>query len=96
MSTGGHPGDGWPRAIPEGGVKGGEIVAAGTPEQVVQEERSFTGAYLRPLLERTRSNSFALSEVEGEMAEADGSASVLGTVEAPKRGRRKKVIEAAE
>ncbi|MCW3835928.1 excinuclease ABC subunit UvrA [Sphingomonas canadensis] len=35
---------------PEGGVKGGEIVAAGTPEDVVKEERSFTGRYLRPLL----------------------------------------------
>ena len=35
---------------PEGGVKGGEIVAEGTPEQVVREERSFTGRYLAPLL----------------------------------------------
>ncbi|MBB5706238.1 excinuclease ABC subunit UvrA [Sphingopyxis panaciterrulae] len=35
---------------PEGGVKGGEIVAAGTPEQVVKEKRSFTGQYLAPLL----------------------------------------------
>ncbi len=35
---------------PEGGVKGGEIVAAGTPEQVVKEPRSFTGKYLAPLL----------------------------------------------
>ena len=35
---------------PEGGVRGGEIVAEGTPEQVVQVERSFTGRYLGPLL----------------------------------------------
>ena len=28
----------------------GEIVAAGTPEQVVKEKRSFTGQYLAPLL----------------------------------------------
>ena len=35
---------------PEGGVKGGEVVAAGTPEQVVKEKRSFTGQYLAPLL----------------------------------------------
>ncbi|PZU80167.1 MAG: excinuclease ABC subunit A [Sphingomonas sp.] len=35
---------------PEGGVKGGEIVAAGVPEDVVKEERSFTGRYLAPLL----------------------------------------------
>ena len=37
---------------PEGGVRGGEIVAEGTPEQVVKVERSFTGKYLAPLLER--------------------------------------------
>jgi excinuclease ABC subunit A len=35
---------------PEGGDKGGEIVAVGTPEQVVQEPRSYTGHYLKPLL----------------------------------------------
>jgi excinuclease ABC subunit A len=37
---------------PEGGVKGGEIVATGTPEQVVKEPRSYTGHYLKPLLEK--------------------------------------------
>ena len=35
---------------PEGGVRGGEVVAEGTPEQVVEVERSFTGKYLKPLL----------------------------------------------
>ena len=35
---------------PEGGVKGGEIVAQGTPEVVAAEPRSFTGRYLAPLL----------------------------------------------
>ncbi|NYD89005.1 excinuclease ABC subunit UvrA [Sphingomonas melonis] len=35
---------------PEGGVKGGEIVAVGTPEVVAKEPRSFTGKYLAPLL----------------------------------------------
>jgi len=35
---------------PEGGVKGGEIVAQGTPEDVVKEPRSYTGKYLAPLL----------------------------------------------
>jgi excinuclease ABC subunit A len=35
---------------PEGGDKGGEIVAEGTPEDVAQEPRSYTGSYLKPLL----------------------------------------------
>ena len=37
---------------PEGGDGGGEIVAAGTPEQVVKEKRSYTGAFLKPVLGR--------------------------------------------
>ena len=35
---------------PDGGDKGGEIVATGTPEAVAKVERSFTGGYLRGLL----------------------------------------------
>ena len=35
---------------PEGGVKGGEIVAEGVPEDVARNERSFTGQYLKPML----------------------------------------------
>ncbi|WP_100333235.1 excinuclease ABC subunit UvrA [Bacillus alkalisoli] len=39
---------------PEGGDKGGIIVATGTPEQVSEEEKSHTGRYLKPILERDR------------------------------------------
>ncbi|WP_375383211.1 excinuclease ABC subunit UvrA [uncultured Sphingomonas sp.] len=37
---------------PEGGVKGGEIVAEGVPEAVAKVAASFTGRYLAPLLGR--------------------------------------------
>ena len=37
---------------PEGGIRGGELVAEGTPEQVAKNPRSFTGQYLKPLLKR--------------------------------------------
>jgi excinuclease ABC subunit A len=37
---------------PEGGDGGGEIVATGTPEDVVKEKRSYTGQFLKELLER--------------------------------------------
>ena len=37
---------------PEGGSGGGTIVATGTPEQVAQNPNSFTGQYLKPVLER--------------------------------------------
>ncbi len=39
---------------PEGGVKGGEIVAEGTPEQVAKEARSYTGFYLKPMLAKAK------------------------------------------
>src|SRR6185295_4517820 len=37
---------------PEGGGKGGSIVAAGTPEEVAEVEASHTGRYLRPLFDK--------------------------------------------
>ncbi len=37
---------------PEGGSGGGEIVAQGTPEEVAKVEKSFTGMFLKPLLEK--------------------------------------------
>jgi excinuclease ABC subunit A len=37
---------------PEGGDGGGEIVAAGPPEEVVKEKRSYTGQFLAPVLRR--------------------------------------------
>ncbi|MEP5151591.1 excinuclease ABC subunit UvrA [Planktotalea sp.] len=36
---------------PEGGDGGGEVVATGTPEKIVEEPRSYTGRYLKPMLE---------------------------------------------
>ena len=39
---------------PEGGSGGGTIVAQGSPEEVVQVEGSYTGRYLKPILERDR------------------------------------------
>ncbi len=35
---------------PEGGVAGGQLVAAGTPEEIVRVARSYTGQYLKPYL----------------------------------------------
>ena len=39
---------------PEGGDRGGTVVATGTPEEVAQSEASFTGAYLVPVLRDQR------------------------------------------
>ncbi|WP_100258995.1 excinuclease ABC subunit UvrA [Qipengyuania seohaensis] len=47
---------------PGGGVRGGEIVAQGTPEEVAEVPESYTGHYLKPMLERA-------SRPEAEAAE---------------------------
>ncbi|GBF10596.1 excinuclease ABC subunit UvrA [Tepidibacillus sp. HK-1] len=39
---------------PEGGDGGGIIIAQGTPEQIIEVEESYTGKYLKPILERDR------------------------------------------
>jgi excinuclease ABC subunit A len=49
---------------PEGGDGGGEIVASGTPEDVVKVKRSYTGAFLKPVLERRENKSKPKKRVE--------------------------------
>ncbi|OCG24704.1 excinuclease ABC subunit A [Gilliamella sp. wkB108] len=41
---------------PEGGNGGGEIIAEGTPEEVVKSKKSYTGQYLKPILEKQKAN----------------------------------------
>ncbi|MEM6463370.1 MAG: excinuclease ABC subunit UvrA [Pseudomonadota bacterium] len=47
---------------PEGGDGGGEIVATGTPEEVVGEKRSYTGQFLKDLIERRPSRKVEAAE----------------------------------
>ncbi|MGX4582894.1 excinuclease ABC subunit UvrA [Paenibacillus chitinolyticus] len=54
---------------PEGGSRGGEIVAAGTPEAVVKVEGSYTGQYLKPILDRDRKRSDDYAERAKELLE---------------------------
>ena len=39
---------------PEGGAGGGTVVATGTPEEICQVPASYTGKFLKPVLERTK------------------------------------------
>ncbi|MDQ2873201.1 MAG: excinuclease ABC subunit UvrA, partial [Candidatus Eremiobacteraeota bacterium] len=57
---------------PEGGDRGGTIVGVGTPEELSRNERSYTGAYLVPVLEDQRAvghhrpDALALDAMERE------------------------------
>jgi excinuclease ABC subunit A len=52
---------------PDGGERGGRLVAAGTPEQICEVPESVTGHYLRPVLER-----FSAAAVESRTRSAGG------------------------
>ena len=47
---------------PEGGAKGGHVVATGTPEQVAENEKSLTGRYLAKVLKKSRKIDAALEK----------------------------------
>ncbi|WP_461225964.1 excinuclease ABC subunit UvrA [Lacticaseibacillus suihuaensis] len=44
---------------PEGGDGGGTVIATGTPETIAQNTKSYTGIYLRPILERDAARTAA-------------------------------------
>lgn len=49
---------------PEGGSGGGTIIATGTPEEIVKVEESYTGKYLKPILERDTKRTKELHKLE--------------------------------
>jgi len=49
---------------PEGGSRGGTIVAEGTPEEIVGVKESYTGHFLAPILERDRKRSEARLQMQ--------------------------------
>ncbi|HVT83091.1 MAG TPA: ATP-binding cassette domain-containing protein, partial [Phycisphaerae bacterium] len=55
---------------PEGGERGGEIVATGTPEDVVKVKRSYTGQFLAPVLAKSRASRRARDAAGAEGVEA--------------------------
>ncbi|ACV57470.1 excinuclease ABC subunit UvrA [Alicyclobacillus acidocaldarius] len=53
---------------PEGGSRGGQVVAAGTPEEVCRNPQSHTGRFLGPILERDRARMAARRALDLEAA----------------------------
>lgn len=53
---------------PEGGEGGGTILATGTPEQLAKVKKSYTGQYLKPILERDYKRT--LAEAKGKVVPA--------------------------
>ncbi len=76
---------------PEGGARGGEIVAAGTPEEVARVAGSYTGQFLAPLLgiRRARATATRPPESVGEALRTDES------TEAPRPNRPRRLVFSA-
>jgi excinuclease ABC subunit A len=80
---------------PEGGDRGGEIVVAGTPEQVAACERSHTGRFLAPVLEG-RGASAAPELGDGHGISGVKPAKAAAAKAAAKRAPRAKKAAASE
>jgi excinuclease ABC subunit A len=63
---------------PEGGAGGGNIIAEGTPEQVGNTPNSYTGAYLKPVLERHAGRLGARGETARNGRNKKAAADLLG------------------
>ncbi|GEO26163.1 UvrABC system protein A [Alicyclobacillus acidoterrestris] len=59
---------------PEGGDRGGQLVGAGTPEQICQIDASYTGRFLKPILERDKQRALARAAEADRMAEMNAAA----------------------
>jgi excinuclease ABC subunit A len=51
---------------PEGGDRGGRVVAAGTPEQICEVSESITGQYLKPLLRQLEAQALRVSALKAQ------------------------------
>ncbi|MEN2467826.1 excinuclease ABC subunit UvrA [Ornithinibacillus sp. FSL M8-0202] len=53
---------------PEGGAGGGQIIATGTPEKIAEHKASYTGNYLKPVLERDKKRQEQGLQAKEEMS----------------------------
>jgi excinuclease ABC subunit A len=54
---------------PEGGDKGGQIVGVGTPEDLIKNDQSYTGKYLKSVIERDRERMKKLIKEKEEVVQ---------------------------
>ncbi|WP_273124529.1 excinuclease ABC subunit UvrA [Metabacillus sp. HB246100] len=55
---------------PEGGDKGGQIIGVGTPEELMNNEHSHTGKYLKPIIQRDRERMRKLIKEKEEVTQS--------------------------
>ena len=81
---------------PEGGDKGGTIVAQGTPEEVCKVEGSFTGEFLKPVLETTKERMKHKTPTEDLEQKKKIQRDAMEIAVGPKVRRKRKPLEDEE
>ena len=78
---------------PEGGDKGGTIIAEGSPEEICEVKESYTGQFLKPVLEKTRAlmgdSAPVIDKKQKKRIERDALEIAVG----PKPRRKRKPLE---
>ncbi|HJO75521.1 MAG TPA: excinuclease ABC subunit UvrA, partial [Rhodospirillales bacterium] len=75
---------------PEGGNKGGKLVAEGTPEDVAQIKGSFTGQYLKPYLDKRRGAASAATGTKKDKRAAVKSKAVKKKAAKPRSDAKRR------
>ncbi|NIJ39820.1 excinuclease ABC subunit A [Parvibaculum indicum] len=78
---------------PEGGDGGGEIVAAGTPEDVAAEPRSYTGQYLKTMFSRKPAGNVAKRSAAASGRAAPAKKAPAGRRKTPAASSRRKTAK---
>ncbi|MBO4496312.1 MAG: excinuclease ABC subunit UvrA [Clostridiales bacterium] len=78
---------------PEGGDKGGTIIAEGSPEEICEVKESYTGQFLRPVLEKTRKLMGEKMPMVDEKQKKKIERDALEIAVGPKPRRKRKPIE---
>ena len=78
---------------PEGGDKGGTVIAEGSPEEICKVPGSFTGEFLKPVIERTRELMKAAGPQDDSKQKKRTQQEALEIAVAPKPRRKRKPLE---
>ena len=81
---------------PEGGDKGGTIVACGSPEEVCKVPGSYTGQFLKPVLDSTKARMKKSGPIDDSEQKRKVEREALEIATGPKPRRKRKPLEEKE
>ena len=91
-STSSRPPTGWSTWVPRAARAAALVVAEGTPEQVADNPDSFTGAFLKPLLDGREAKQPARKRPAPKAVRRQGAAAKKAAQEAPRARARERAL----